>query len=573
MILPKELLQRLEEAAFQADSWFAIYSKLRELVPDGEELTYRGLVWAFAFDLIHPADAERRLREGSPFGAFVEFEQGRIPPRLGDVPEQDVASWREALDAIEDPKLVSRLGDLLWERRDQPRPDVAGRRASRALLELAGSKEWSSMAKTDGLVRALEIARELSDPDLEAQAVATLVEQADAELAASAERPGVTFNLLGALVDLPAARRPPALAGLIARSEQVYGADPYHVESAIELAVALAPVDDLPALRTRQVLLWREEGRKAAGILRPAFLERALDLATTHGLPELARELRVELQSITEEELDLKEFSAEVKVPSEEVDAFIGHFVRFDSWTDSLAAFGIHGPPGGEPEVIEERVAQMKAAHPLQFLVTRTVIDADLNVAIFHARDDAGHTRAAIAHERLFASRIWASLAVEVLERFIEKYGRPSDEDLADAFTTAIIGPATAASIAHAFSLYFKGAHDDAAHVLAPRLETVVRELARQLGLPIIREPVGEEPGRWRSLGDLLYNALPGRLPTPGWHGHLINLLIDPLGLNLRNVIAHGVRERIDRSDVVLLLHAACFLRLVALSPSAEAST
>lgn len=564
---PDQTLERLAEAAAAGDSWFAIYSKLRELAPDGEELAHRGLIWAFAYDLIHPNDPARRLREGSAFGAFMEFEDGRIPPRLGDVPEQDVASWRGALDETEDPKLVSRLGDLLWERREQPRPDMAARRACSALLSLADAEDWSSMEKTDGLIRALEISSELSDLDLEGQAVTAIVKQVDVELATSADRPGVTFNLLRALVELPRGRRPPELAHLIERSEQVYGEDPHQLESAIELVAALAPIEELPALRERQALLWREKGREAEGILKSAFLERALDLARTHGLAELARDLRVELQNITDEDLDLKVLSAEVKISSEDVEAFVNHFVRFDAWTDSLAAFGIHGPPAGEPDVIEKRVAEMKAAHPLQFLVTRTILDADLNVAIFHASDDAAHTRAAIAHERLFASRIWASLAVGVLERFVEKYGRPSEAELAEAFTTAIIGPATAQAIAHAFSLYFDGAHDDAAHVLAPRLETVIRELARQLGVPIIREPIGEEPGRWRSLGDLLFNALPGRLPTLGWHGHLINLLIDPLGLNLRNVIAHGVRERIDRGDVALLLHAACFLRLVALVP------
>jgi hypothetical protein len=46
-----------------------------------------------------------------------------------------------------------------------------------------------------------------------------------------------------------------------------------------------------------------------------------------------------------------------------------------------------------------------------------------------------------------------------------------------------------------------------------------------------------------RSLGDLL-EALDGRLATPGWHNYLKSLLADPLGLNLRNVIAHGLRGR-----------------------------
>lgn len=65
-----------------------------------------------------------------------------------------------------------------------------------------------------------------------------------------------------------------------------------------------------------------------------------------------------------------------------------------------------------------------------------------------------------------------------------------------------------------------------------------------------------------RPLGELLH-GLGGRLASPGWHAYLYHLLSDPLGLNLRNVIAHGVRARIERGDAALLLHTATLLRLL----------
>jgi hypothetical protein len=70
-----------------------------------------------------------------------------------------------------------------------------------------------------------------------------------------------------------------------------------------------------------------------------------------------------------------------------------------------------------------------------------------------------------------------------------------------------------------------------------------------------------------RPLGDLLHQ-LRGRFPSEGWRIHLLHLLVDPLGLNLRNVIAHRVRARIERADATLLLHAIAFLRLLQLRRS-----
>ncbi|MBS1870813.1 MAG: DUF4209 domain-containing protein [Actinobacteria bacterium] len=63
-----------------------------------------------------------------------------------------------------------------------------------------------------------------------------------------------------------------------------------------------------------------------------------------------------------------------------------------------------------------------------------------------------------------------------------------------------------------------------------------------------------------RPLGELLH-ALRPSFPLPGWPAYLFHLPSDPLGLNLRNVIAHGIRASIERTDAALLLHAAAFLR------------
>ncbi len=293
-----------------------------------------------------------------------------------------------------------------------------------------------------------------------------------------------------------------------------------------------------------------------------SFLERALEVARTSGLAEEAKQLRSELGSISEEELDLKKVSSEIKVPTDEVERFVASFVKSDAWEDALTAFGAYGPPGGEPEEIDREVKRQMNEQPLQFLMTKIVVDADTNAAIFRATDEASHEVAAIAERRQFAARIWSVFAVDVLRRVEGKYGRPSREHLTASFTSEFIDEDVAERIACAFELWWDDQPDESAHVLAPRLEAVLREVARRLGLPVIREPVANKPGGVRSLGDLLY-AMKERVATPGWHGYLVNLLVDPLGLNLRNVIGHGLRAPIGHDDSALLLHAACFLRLL----------
>jgi len=561
MPLDKEVAGIVRKALPEGQHWYAIYSRIVDAVPKGEEEKYRALVWAFGYDLVSPEDHERRDREGSPFGAWIETEQGRIPPRLADVPEADVETWADAFAEIDDTRLRARIGDLLWERKHQPRPDQKGRAACVALVELATDHAWEPMEATEGLVRALEIASSLSDAALGARVVEAMRAAIEKELDSDEDRPGIPFSLLRPLVDLAESQRPETLPELIARTEQKYGADPHHVETALDLKIRIAPPEAVAELRRQQVRRWRDAAAQAAGILKATFLERALDTARTHGLTDEANEIRVELGSMTEEDLDLKTLSADFQVDRDLVEKYLESFVRFDTWQDSLTRFGLQGPPGGEPEEVEGRVTERIKANPFPFLVTKVVIDPDSAATIFRAADDPSHRKAATAQERLLAARIWSGFAIDVLRRFEHKYGRPKREDLAAFFTAEFIDEGTADRIARAFELWWESEFDESAHILAPRLEAILRNLARQLGLPIIREPVGDKPGGVRSLGHL-FSALEGRLPTLGWHAYLFNLLSDPLGLNLRNVIAHGLRPSISAEDAALLLHAACFLRL-----------
>lgn len=563
MALDRDVQQRLEDAVAGATSWGDVFERLRARIPQGEEARHRALLHAFAYDLVSPEATDRLAREGSVFGAMFEFTDGRrMPPRLDDVAEEDVAMWIDAFDAVDDPRLRSRIGDLLWSRKAPAAPHLKGRAACEALIELSRTPEWPAMESTEGLVRALDLAREMSDAALVGQVVERMVEVASAELE-RVDRPGIPFRVLRALTHLGPKQRPQELLDLVRRAAAVYGDDPHHLESAIELEVALArTAEERTVLRTRQAELWRATAATSEGILRASFLEKALDVARTHGLKELARELRVELQSITEKDLDLKTASAEIKIDRDELERYYNQFVRFDSWEDSLTAFGSFGPPGGDLATLERQVEQQMQAHPLQYLVTKLVIDADFGVPIWHATDDATHKVAAMAQAQLMATQFWSMSAGEILERFAARYERPSRAQLTRFFTSTLIDEAMAERVALAFELWWDDRPDESGHVLVPRIEATVRNLAREIGLPIITEPYGGKPGKVRPLGELLHQ-LRDRFGSEDWRAYLLHLLVDPLGLNLRNVIAHGVRARVERGDAALLLHAAAFLRLV----------
>jgi hypothetical protein len=556
------VVKALRAALSGAESWYDIHGRIRKSVPDGEEDRYRSLVWAFGYDLTSPEEVDRRDREGSAFGAMMEFAEGRMPPRLAEVPIEDVTLWVDAFDAVDDPRSRSRLGDLLWERRVEPRPDQRARAAAIALVALCDDPHWEPMETTQGLVRALELARSVSDPELIDLAAAQMVTVAKDEMTLDEHRPGIPFTLLESLVALPPKHPPKEVEELIVLVEEKYREDPFQVNTAIDLRCQLAGPVEVGELRRRQVVLWRDRARGGDGLLKLSFLRTALELATAHGFRDEAEALRVELAEISEDELDLKEISAEVKMPREETEKFFKFFVERDDWRISLGLFANHGPPGGEPESLNEAVAEKMKNHPFQYLVTGVVLDPDLGIPVFESTDDDSHVRAARAQHRVFAARLWGVFAVRILREIEERFGRPDRHELVDFFTTDLISATNAERIAEALELWWEGETNLSACLLAPRIEAVVRDMANRLGLATVWEPTSNKPGRARSLGVIL-SSMRGRIGTPGWHAYLISLLTDSLGLNLRNVISHGLRPEIGPDDAALLIHAACFLAIL----------
>jgi hypothetical protein len=160
-----------------------------------------------------------------------------------------------------------------------------------------------------------------------------------------------------------------------------------------------------------------------------------------------------------------------------------------------------------------------------------------------------------------------------VLRRIGEREDRHSVGEMAELLQGDFVDDETAERVASAIELFWDERYDESAHVLVPRIERIVREMARQLGVPVVRavEP-GREIGGVVMLGALLREIAPV-FPDEGWHAYLLNLLADPLGLNLRNSIPHDLHGRVGPVDASLLVQAALFLAGLSLDDSRETPT
>lgn len=553
--------ERLRGCLDGASDWYDVERRFNADVTDEELDDARPVVYAFGYMLVGPDSDSQRAQYGVFAPRLSWGEGGHFPEPLSDLADDYLPVWNDYAVATDvDPVAASRLHDLLWARRHGERPVDHARAAARAYLALAD--RWESMALVGSLTRALELAVEINDEAILADAVTASLAAIDTEINTAAEwRPGIPLRLVARLVALRPNRRPPGLVALLEALGARYGADPFIAQDIVDLRGALLSADESRAEQEDQVARWRAEAARATGVTRYAHLQHALEIARTHGLAELADDVLVELQGATPEELDLKAIEAGVTMPVAEVDAYVDGFATgIDSLPEALARFGIEGPPGGEVDDNEQLVRDLSQQHPLTTLIPTQVLGA-YGSLIFDARSEDDHQRLELAKHEAMRIQLWAPIAARVLDALLERLGPPDDDRLGDFFTTDAIDGEVGGRLADGLRRYAAGDLEGAAHTLVPQIEAAIRALAARAGVRVIRNPRDGQPGGVQPLGAILA-GLGGRLDE-SWRRYLANLLTDSLGLNLRNAISHGLHGPVARGEVALLLHAACHLAVL----------
>jgi hypothetical protein len=368
--------------------------------------------------------------------------------------------------------------------------------------------------------------------------------------------------LVEALLRLPRNEQPSEIDELLETAVTVYEEDPWIFETVVELQAGRIKddADALRSLRFSQILKWREFASSARGLIRLTHLEHALELARVHGLSGMANELRREIQAIPADEFDFNKTTASFELPNEKIEEYIEWFAGGGDWRECLTRFGAYGPPSGDHSANLAAVVELMQAHPLLFLFRKTVMDQN-NFPIRIAASEEEHKIVELSEYEARSMSIWALFAVDILARIKDRYGMPKAKDLTDFFSTDIISKDIAERFGRALRLFWMRQPDESAHILLPRIETVIREISRQVGLAIIREPVGTSPGGVRTLGELI-RAMEGYMDE-SWRRYFWNLLADPVGLNFRNRLLHGLIPKAGQTETVLLIHAACNLRLM----------
>jgi hypothetical protein len=551
----------LRDALTGRPEWLDLAHVLEEAANANGSDALRMLSLAFVYDLIPPQHGGRRASVGGPYASMLETEEGIYPPRPIEVLEEVRSVWRSARELVEDPIVGARVSDLLYVGEGK-RAHADGRRAARELAALASESEREPLSRAVSMGRAIEILVELNDREALREVLGTAESVARDLL--EQKHPGPPLSVLRALVGLKKDRRPEGLQGLLTQATERFPSG-HAGESALDLAAEGASDSERQKkLRRRQLQLRIDEADASEGLAKVTLLQRAIEFARRFGFTREMENLLKQQQDLPREDLGFESMEESIELPTEEireqVDLIVGSHAA--DIFEALKRLGDFGPPGGSHADIDHEVEEQVKESPLLNLFSHSMFGTETSAPIFVASTDESKKLMSRGRQRQFHIGFYGQiLYAPMLDEAVDHHGRPTHEELARHFATDLIGEIRGERIARAVEFFWDEEYDESAHLIVPRLESILRDVARVSGIPIVRPA---EEGRFTGVVSLnVVLAKLRELYEMPWFDYLEALLCDPLATNLRNDIAHGIRQRVGGVEAALLIQTACYLTLI----------
>lgn len=499
----------------------------------------------------------------------LKFADGTTqPPAVDTRPSEVVDRWRALREAVHHGVWRSRLSHLL-----AASPHVVGRDRVQWAADAVGDyletpNELSlGMERVGALRAALALTKQFGLRQPRVDVLDAMIATVQEALTDRPDAAGITLGLTHVLVGERDA--PVELDALLDRARTVYAGDIHRLDDVFEQQLAR------PAVEARRAQLWAERVRAwldaAAAcddVRRAHLLQTAVELASRSGNRELRQKATARLQELTLDDLGLVGISTEMIVRGEDIARAVQPVTAAHDWTEALDAFALLGPPTGEVTQNRRTVEEHAREFVLSKLFPVTQFGSD-GLPRFTAASDKERAEYDLAQQETFQLQFQRRLVAEALLRFPAHHPLPTLQELAAHFSrNHLIDQPLAQAIARAFLRWWAGDYEGAGFTIAPRIETLARNLLLATNAPLYRLQRDRAPGQYPGLGYLL-EQLRSLGYAESWYRYLYTLLANPAGPNLRNEMTHGFADNLDLVTAALLLHCAANLALA--SPGATA--
>jgi hypothetical protein len=487
-------------------------------------------------------------------------EDGEPAERMRQ-PDNVLATWSEIVEATSHPFWTSRLRHLLscCETEARKRVELA-RRAVPAYVALA--RLWrGTLDGCDALGAAMCIVRQFGLNALKNQ----VLEEAEASCRAIVDsvRP-VPLGVVASLLRILAAESsyPKTVADIVL---VVVNADrrPQLCDQFFGIWLSVC-VDDAErrAVSERRVALWLDAAEAETGVRRAVFLQAAIECAGDAGLKELRDEATRRIQAMCLADFEMMGIRYGMVLRNEEVSEVIAPIINAPDLRSALGKLACFGPPSGIAAVNHAGAGEARLGN----LFPTVRIGGD-GLPRWEASSELDRVEYSQTEHVLLAIKLNVHFVAEALLRIAEKFGLPTVPELAAILEGPTTPPDLALAIAKSFGRFWAGDYEGAEFTVVPRIEAQVRRLLLAADVAIYRLQREQTPGQYPGLGWMLTRLQDHGLDQD-WYRYLHTVLTNPVGMNHRNELSHGLV--VDTSMLRAAMALQCALHLSILRGSPE---
>lgn len=561
-----EKMDPLDTHAVQA-ALSSARTKLEDKIASGE-------AWADLAAFAFQAEQEDREPWGTYFGPMAtwKMEDGslRYSPDPRDVTAEIVVHWEERAEALNHPVMKARYADLAWDfarNAANKRADVrfAHIAIDSYMKSVSDSKNADDHDDVEALKRALVLSTRIRDANRTSAVKDAMVARFHIEIDKDCWWlhlfEALTRNRKSGLTDDEKNGMVEKLEVLLTKYTDDATLDPHGAERVANYILPIYSLaekfDEVRRVGTAVSDAFERIAAAGSRMQAMAWLQTAAEFARRAADSERFKRLRVAREvAIKDSASEMKSFGFTQEVPKSDVDEILEALIDKESWQQTL--YNIAAQFIVAKSELQYQADKGAEQSPLMAAFTTSVIAHDHVAAQVGGDDDREGPLYRYADfsrqgNRLF---LWKTLDVAV-----ERHALSAEEIAAFIQRSSLFSdfPLIVAGV----KAWMDGDYVKCMFVLVPQIEDAFRNIARGLGESVTKEKRGQKGWEVSSnLGDLLSMERVRAEVGEDIHFWIEAIFADPRGMNLRNLVAHGLigREAATYYHCDMIIHAMLVL-------------
>lgn len=573
------IVEKVEREAQEHEWTFDISNAIDVAVKRAEEIkdeaAKQKLVWEYLLfrfvtkEEMPPDSSNKRFHPvmsgTAKTGEKVEF------PDIKYFKEDSVQYFKERAQTTKNLALKARYADFVWEFSKEPKFAEMAADSYFQMIDFNYGKEW--MFKViDALERCKNLAKmKVVDHGWNQKIKAKSFEIIDSLL--KADKPRFCLEMIEILNDLPKETLTESeQQKLIDTSEHCaesyLKAKDFHLQRSFQalseqLLKTAGRVEESKQKKYQSAQSYLDEAavheKAGSNLVASHFIEEALKVYQQLGDKEKIQALKARMiQTNRDSAKEFHTISTEIQIKGEGIRKLTDPFINAPSLDAAITLLAFFAPLYPDYDEMVRQTEESKKKHPLQFFVSHRVIGREGHLV----RSDGDSFQNQLIQQTMIGINVGSIFLEALVERLIKEKSLDVQSIVKYLQQFDIFDADNIGLIQRGLDRHFNGDYISSIHILVPQIESLIRRLLSKSGVDVVSFERGKTNTQDTILSVLIEKDETKKLLGKSLRWYIKLALVEKLGLNMRNEVAHGLitPERCSKRNSLIAIHILILL-------------